>query len=707
MEDFNIICMPIEESLESKTFRISVDDTGEKESLYKFMVAKNAVWETIADFQKENYTTWRPSVDGNYIINVQIKGKDCKRAFDNSQTIKYIIGNNEEKLIRDVYLDKKEYSLGDKVSIQVSANELGLLYRYRLREKDGWVTLKDYTAENNIKFTLNTPGDLQLVVECKDIHSKNHYDDSVIKNLMVEDKIKPEIVSFKCISDEIFKGKEVKFKVEVKNTSDTTLFKFIKFDCNNKFEVVQDYSSLNEVTFIEKNSKENKLLCMVKDIYSIKEFDDRALLKYEIKEYESISIRKFASNFPSPQVYDTDIKFDLEATGGRELLYRFIVFKIGELAKKQFRRENKIKGKSNITLEEVAVSRLELEDIESGKYEKILDTQYQKNKSVIWRGLSSGKYKIIGMVKDLASKECEAYDQMEYIIEDGGLEPVKISNLKLEGNPDWMLVEDTLKISVEAEGGTEVLFSFKVIKDEEVIKEDEYSKTDSVTFIPKEKGNFIIEALAKDKYSNKEYDCREIIHVKVHEYIPGKIDYIVYPIREKFIVGEDVEFKIICQNIKKGIYKYKIKIDNRVVEESDYFDGYSFILSPKTSGNYKITFYYKNKLSECEYDDVKDVEFRVYDALPIINTKISVDNLNPKLYEDVTFKVKCEGGKGNLYEYYLMENKKWILVQPFSKKDFYAFMPLFRGEYKVLVLVKSMYCQRPYEDFDIYNFYIK
>lgn len=707
MEDFNISCIPIETGGESKTFKISVDDIDGSENLYKFMVAKNAVWETIADFQKNNYATWEPSGDGNYIINVQIKGKECKRAFDNSQTIKYIIGSNEEKLIKNVYLDKKEYALGDKVSVQVNANELGLLYRYRLREKDGWITLKDYTAENNIKFTLNTPGDIQLVVECKDIHSKNHYDDSVIKNIIVEDKIKPEIVSFQCLSNEIFRGKEIRFKVEVKNSSDTTLFKFIKVDSNNKFDVIQDYSSLNEVAFIESNSKKSKLLCMIKDIYSIEEFDDRAVLKYDIREYEPISIKRFISNFPSPQVYDTDIKFDLDAIGGRELLYRFIVFKVGDLVKKPFRRENKNRGKSNIILEEVAVAKLELEDIESGKYEKIVDTQYQKNKSFVWRGIGSGRYKIIGMVKDLTSKECESYEQMEYIIEDGGIEPVKISNVKLEGNPKWMLVEDTLKISVQAEGGTEVLFSFKVIKDEAVIKEEEYSTTDYVNFIPKEKGDFIIEALARDKHSNKEYDCREIIHVRVHEYIPGKIDYILYPIREKFIVGENVEFKIICQNIKKGIYKYKIKIDNRIVEESDYFEGYSFILSPKTSGNYKITFYYKNKLSECEYDDIREVEFRVHDSLPIINTKISVDNLNPKLYEDITFRVKCEGGKGILYEYYLMENNKWILVQPFSKKDFYAFMPLFRGEYKVLVLVKSVYNQRPYEDFDIYNFYIK
>lgn len=52
-----------------------------------------------------------------------------------------------------------------------------------------------------------------------------------------------------------------------------------------------------------------------------------------------------------------------------------------------------------------------------------------------------------------------------------------------------------------------------------------------MTFIPKENGNYELEVRAKDKYSDREYDCHSIVKIDVFDYIPAVIDYILYPVR--------------------------------------------------------------------------------------------------------------------------------------------------------------------------------
>ena len=69
--------------------------------------------------------------------------------------------------------------------------------------------------------------------------------------------------------------------------------------------------------------------------------------------------------------------------------------------------------------------------------------------------------------------------------------------------------------------------------------------------------------------------------------------------------------------------------------------------------------------------------------------------------EAITFVTQNQGGKDVVYEFYLMEKGDWNLVQKFSRKNDYTFMPFTKGIYKMLVLSKSFYKSISYEDYDI------
>ena len=66
-----------------------------------------------------------------------------------------------------------------------------------------------------------------------------------------------------------------------------------------------------------------------------------------------------------------------------------------------------------------------------------------------------------------------------------------------------------------------------------------------------------------------------------------------------------------------------------------------------------------------------------------------------------------KAGKDVVYEFYLMEKGDWNLVQNYSKKNYYTFMPFSRDEYKVLVLAKSQHNKVSYEDYDTFTFVVE
>ncbi|MDP4179010.1 MAG: triple tyrosine motif-containing protein [Bacillota bacterium] len=618
---------------------------------YKFIVGIDGTWKTIRDFSLEENALWIPQEEGKYIIMVQARKEKSTRSLDFVSRIDYLIGLSKEKLISAVNIDKVKYKVGEKINISVESSNNALLYRYWVKEKDKWELIKDYSSENTLVWSVKNSGSQEILVECKHCDSQNNFDDFQKVQYEASDIDGVDISDFRTLSSNLITGNELVFRVDALHEDlRSVLFKFVKIKANGDTECVQDYSTKKVVSFIEKIPGEYKLLCMAKDMYSQKEFDDRAIISYKVKPYKEIIIRSFTSNISSPQICFSNITFKAVATGGTDLVYRFII---------------------------------------DGSYGE--DSGYIRSNEYVWKTKKSGEYKITLWVKDISYEgNYEVQETMKFNIDEMSVDPVNINEILLD-RTGRIIKNQTINIKAIASGGIDLRYAFNVIKGGVKLESIEYGTCNWVNFTPETGGKFDIDVMVKDKYSVREYDCHSIIHIDVYNYIPSNIDHILMPVKEYYSIGDNISFEVITQNSINTLVKYVLFINGHKIEETKYITSKKYSFIPRYSGIYNVEIYAKNKESRSEFDSKKNVKINVCESLPVTNTKIKCDKEQMNLKEPITFIVDSQGGKEVLYEFYIMEYSDWKLVQNYSRKNFYTFMPFINGIYKVLVLCKSSY----------------
>lgn len=643
---------------------IYVENEPDVDLLYKFIIGKDGTWNTLKDFSEEKCIEWTPKEEGKYIIMVQAKEKDSCKCFDYISRMTYVIGEEEEKLIKEVYSEKENLKIGEKQIITVNTSIQPVMYRYWLKKNDNWEILKDYSPENKIVLTTTKKGEWEVLVECKTLDSENNFDDCKKIKFSVQGLKKVEIVDFKCLSHKKIVGEELRFQVVAEyDKSRSMLYKFVKVDSNGKYKCIQDFSTKNEVSFKEKVQGDYILLCIVKDMYSQNVFDDRALIKYKIKNYEKINIESFITDLSSPQFCGNNIKLSAKATGGKNLVYRFWI---------------------------------------EGSYGE--DSGYTRYSFYNWKTRKAGKYKLILWVKDASfNGDYEEKTSMEFVLSEKKLEPIKIVDV-ITSNKDRIVKGDEVRVKAIAKGGGYIRYSFILRKDGQDIQNVNYGGCNWVKFNPKEKGRYELEIRVKDKFSSKKYDVHTITYIDVYDYMPAKIEHVLIPIKDNYLVGERISLEVIMENLKTSLIKYKLNINGHYIDEIDYDVISKYMFTPKYKGKYKVEIYAKNKESDREYDYKKEVEFYVKECTPVTNVKLKLDRLKVKVNQPVLLNVDFQGGKKVMYEFYLMENGEWTRVQKYSFKSDYSFIPFVQGNYRVLVLCKSMYKKCNYEDYDIIEF---
>ncbi|MEG1287535.1 triple tyrosine motif-containing protein [Clostridium sp.] len=686
----------IEEEISIKAI---IEDVEKKSMKYKFMEGTDGVWKPIQDFSSKNICLWKPKYPGKYMIMVQAKDSKSNKGFDHLGKLEFVVNikekpnlvksekkiienevidskviesktienkevENKKKIIGDIILDKTSFNLGEKVDVIVDGNYELALYRFWIKGKQGWEPLRDYSRENKLVYTTNNIGDVEILIESKMPESLNNVDEfTTIRFKVVEGK-KIEIIDFQCLSESMLINEELVFKV-VTNCDENRnlLYKFLRIDKDGKMTCVQEYSSRSIISLKESCYGEYRLLCLTRDIFSSKEFDDRAKITYNVKAYEEISIKNFSCDLKSPQVCGTEIMLKVDVKGGRELIYRYI--------------------------------------IEGPNAE---DTGYIRNNMLPWVSKLDGEYKITVKVKDISYEgDYEDIKTIDFIIDKKSQKPVKIIDIISSSNKN-SVISQPVNIKVKAEGGTVLKYSFLVFKDGKEMERVQYGTTNWVNFTPEEKGEYEVEVRVLDKYSLKEYDSHSFVYLKVKEYVPAEIDYILLESKEIYLVGDTIDIEAISRNTKNVKLKYITKINGHEVENTEYINARKLQIKPKCPGKYTFEVYAKNIKCEDDYDNKKEVSIYVHEAIPINSTKIEMLKEDIKVNEEVTFQVSSLGGKEVCYEFYIMEKNQWVRVQQYSRKNYYTFLPFSPGEYRVLVLSKSYHKKVNYEDYDKINF---
>ncbi|MGG5462946.1 triple tyrosine motif-containing protein [Clostridium sp. B9] len=644
---------------------------------YKILIGKDGIWDTLRDFEKGNRFTWTPEEIGDYMVMVQGKKENSNKPFDYKVTQSINVSKKGDKqenknkkddnLIKGIYLNKDVFNVGEKAVLKVDSFDENIMYRYFISGKNGWQLIKDYTMENKLNYTINESGQFEFLIECKAPSSTNTADDYETVMFTAKEFIKPEITNFINLSEELLVNSELTFQVDANFEDErTALYKFIKISPDGTTSCVQDFSSRRIVTFKEVVEGKYKLLCLIRDMYSTKEFDDRAVMVYDIKPYEPLKLKSFTTDLTSPQLKGEKILVKAAIDGGSDVLYRFKID--GPVAE---------------------------------------DSGYSRNSSYLWSAKKDGNYRITLWAKDdsfIGDYEIES--KIDYKIDKKVAKPIKIKELIFDKDRT-PIINEVVRLRVSAEGGTDLKYAFVVLKDGEVLEEISYGSTNWVEFIPREKGDYQLEVRVKDKYSTKEFDNHTTVNFKVREYAEGKIDHILVPSKEYFLVGDDIDIEVITQNTRQVKVKYVTKVNGQVVEETDYIKNKRFKITPKCSGKYSVDIFARNVKCKDGFDSRREVKFYINEASPITNTKVTASDETFKINEEINFTTKCHGGSRVCYEYYIMVNGNWSLVQKYSRKSYYSFRPYVPGTYKVLVLTKSYYKKCAYEDYDTFEFKVE
>lgn len=184
------------------------------------------------------------------------------------------------------------------------------------------------------------------------------------------------------------------------------------------------------------------------------------------------------------------------------------------------------------------------------------------------------------------------------------------------------------------------------------------------------------------------------------------IKYILVNPKDKYAIDEEIVFTILTENPKNTLTKYKLYIDEVLIEEIGYKESSEFSFLPRCIGTYRFEFYVKKKESTKKFDEVVDYTLNVDYSKPIERIDLECDKEFIRCNEDVTFTTNTLGGKNVLYEFYILKDDNWELVQKYSKKNFYTLIPFKKGYYKILVLAKSFHKNIEYENYAIYKFYV-
>ncbi len=641
---------------EKKTLMKGIDDT----------MDEVAVTKDIIDIKDTENTDSKINEENNE--NIKISNEE----FKDSSLVSLSVKDDEKRdeIIDEVIAEKSNIYVGDKAVITVKTiEEDTYLYKFFIKSHNEWSIIREYDTNNTLVYAVTNPGRMEILVQCKRLDSTESFDDFRIIDIDVEENENVEIVDIRCLSSELIAGQELEFTVDTNvknNNGQVILYKFYRISKDGRSSCIQDYSTNNNVRFIEEQQGTYRILCLVRSILSNREYDDRAVLLYNVKPYKDIKINDFVADLNSPQATETEILFNSEVEGGNDLLYRY-----------------KVKG----PIEE--------------------DTGFIINKEFTWNPQEPGEYEIILYVKDKTfTDEYEDSRKIAFTIEKRGKKPIKILDVVVDKEKK-IIIGDSVNIMVNAEGGTGLLYSFIIKKDNRVVEESKYSTSNWIDFTPDKIGEYEVEIRVKDKYSDNEFDIHNLIYLKAMEYIPGEIDYILLPYKESYLIGDTIEFECIVQNTNEVLVKYETKINGQSIEQTEFSKNKKLRFVPKTPGKYTIEVYAKNVKCDKEFDSKKQISIYVNEASPVLNTQIISNKTEGKVNEEFSIEVTSIGGKDVCYEFYLMENCEWRKVQSYSRKNFYSFIPFTSGKYKILALSKSYYKKVSYEDYNEMTFVVK
>ncbi len=246
------------------------------------------------------------------------------------------------------------------------------------------------------------------------------------------------------------------------------------------------------------------------------------------------------------------------------------------------------------------------------------------------------------------------------------------------------------------------LFKYVVKNGSTVIFTKDYDSTSNLDYIPDSPGNYTIESYVKDKFSISDYDDKKTSSFSV---FTGPVLNSFTTNKTDTLVGQDVSSNIDVQSGSGSyLYKYEVSKDAVVLTTRDFLSDKTFIYTPSLPGNYTMTAYVKDALSNKAYDFKQTQNFTAYNSLSY--TFFTKDVQNVFSGDTVNFNSGiCGGsGKGINYKYVVIKDGQSIYTRDYSSSSQFSYIPTIAGNYEVDVYALDAVSSKVYDAMSSMNF---
>lgn len=461
---------------------LKIEVTPHSDDLLYQVWGKDATgWVLVSPYSENSVVTWQPTVRKDDIYYVQVRFKDKATDEYIDQMSDMIVAHDPtmlriEKVITDCEIDGHG-TVGQNINVEVIASGGGpnrdIRYSFTVKETGDstrWIVRQNYTRSNLFVWKPAEPGTFYLQVDILDINdTTGEQCDTVDKPFEIKSKnyIYPELKKL----DVTPIGKSSNRRIEVESVDRGEYKDKFMFTIGEQYrtpQIVNDYKNNNKYTWTSPKSGIYEISAYVKDSTSIKYDDAFRTSTYRVltDEVKGVSLDSVELSHPDRiQNINTEMTFTANGEGGNSLLYAF------------YRHE----AKGVVVLQD-----------------------YSANNTLKWKPDSAGQYTIIVRVKDIKSGSYEDEKRFAYTILDPSIPQVSIDDVVIEGG---LKVGQAQKITVKASKTDKLLYKIGLQHDNyDWIQLQDYSPSNTCTWIPKQARNYKVVIYVKDLNSGSHLD---------------------------------------------------------------------------------------------------------------------------------------------------------------------------------------------------------
>lgn len=571
-----------------------------------------------------------------------------------ADTIVRYFGANTQTKMQDVVTDKQSpQSTGTNITLEAEATGFNLVYKFHVFDGKEWTVLRDYSSSNKLTWRPDKSDKYKFSVHVKNKNSTKEYDDYKAFEYVVYDPVEVESVTTSKTSPQ-----NVNEPIEI--TTNATggtklLYKFHVFNGTEWMDLT-DFTQNNSITWQPNAPGEYKFSIHVKDETSQKAYDTYAVLYYEINDENSI----LTSDKMSPQEVNTSILLTGKAEANT--LYKFVSIKDGQT--------------------------------------QILQ-DFSSSNEYTWTPVAGGDYNLILYTKVQGStNEYDAIEEIQYKIT---VDPVKAEKVRAD-KASPQKINETIKLMVEATGGTEKLYKFHVYDGNTWTDLTEYIPSNTFDWTPTKPGDYKFSVHVKDKESSNQYDDFVTLLYKI-KVDPIKVESITSDVRAPQLEGTDVTFTANATGGMEKLYKFHLYDGKKWTVLQDYSPSNSLTWKA-TAGNNKVVVHVKEKGSKNEYDAYTYTWYTIKDN-PVRAISLTPSSVSPQFEgTDVTFTANATGGVEKLYKFHVFDGKVWSVLRDYNTSNKLTWKPS-AGQYKVVVHVKDRNSQKEYDSYTYTMFTVR